>query len=238
MTEEHDTRPRESARGRIIGAAAEVFAEKGFEGARVDEIARRAGINKAMLYYHLGDKKTLYGAVLLQFLSGAWREIEEAVRASQASDERLRALVRAVSAMAASSPHFPKLMLRELATGGAHLPEPVLHGMARIASLTKGILEEGRRQGSFRKADPLMVHLTLVGAVMALNASAPIRQKLKARGIQVVPSMELSENVGDFLSALFLSGLACARPRGGPRKLAGDSRRPRNLRGPRREALP
>jgi len=100
MTKKQNTRPSESARGPIISAAAEVFAEKGFEGARVDEIARRAGINKAMLYYHLGDKKALYGAVLQQFLSGAWREAEEAVRASQSSDERLRALVRTVSAMA------------------------------------------------------------------------------------------------------------------------------------------
>lgn len=197
----------DAAQERIVRAAAEVFAEKGFGGARVDEIAKRAGINKAMLYYHLGDKKALYQAVLLHFLSGAWREIEEAVRISHTSEERLLALIGAISAMASSSPHCPKLMLRELATGGANLPLPVLRGMARIALLTKGVLEEGRRRGSFRKADPLMVHLALVGAVMTLNASAPVRKRLKVRGIQVVPHMEFSEDIGEFLGRLFVSGL-------------------------------
>ena len=42
---------------RILAAAKEVFAEVGFAGARVDEIARRADVNKASLYYHIGDKK-------------------------------------------------------------------------------------------------------------------------------------------------------------------------------------
>jgi len=234
MPKKRDPDEGPAARERIVEAAAEVFAEKGFGGARVDEIARRAGINKAMLYYHLGDKRVLYEAVLLHFLSGAWQEIEEAVRVSPSSEGRLQALVKAVSAMAASSPHCPKLMLRELATGGADLPEPVLRGMARIALLTKGVLEEGRRRGSFRKADPLMVHLALVGAVMALNASAPIRQKLKARGIQVVPGMDFSQDVGEFLVGLFLTGLVSGR--GDPlrkttRASGGPKRRPVSTRG-------
>ena len=43
---------------RILDAAANVFSEVGFAGARVDEIAKRAGINKAMIYYRIGDKTT------------------------------------------------------------------------------------------------------------------------------------------------------------------------------------
>jgi TetR/AcrR family transcriptional regulator len=205
----------EAARVQILGAAAAVFAEEGFAGARVDQIARRASINKAMLYYRLGDKRALYQAVLLHFLTPAWEEIERGVRRAGSGAEGLRALIRSVVAMAASSPHFPRLMLRELATGGANLPEPVLEGMARIARLTKMSLEGGRREGSFRKADPLMLHLTLVGAAMALCASAPIRQKLKSRGIEVVRDMRFSEDPGEFLGTLLVSGLSSrgeARP--------------------------
>ena len=53
-------------RDRILDAASAVFAELGFAGARVDDIAERAGVNKAMLYYHVGDKQALYSAVLLR----------------------------------------------------------------------------------------------------------------------------------------------------------------------------
>jgi TetR/AcrR family transcriptional regulator len=43
---------RDESIHRILDAAMEVFAEVGYEGARVDEIAKRAGVNKAMIYYH------------------------------------------------------------------------------------------------------------------------------------------------------------------------------------------
>ncbi|MBW1769410.1 MAG: helix-turn-helix transcriptional regulator [Deltaproteobacteria bacterium] len=48
---------RDESIQRIMDAATEIFAESGFAGARVDEIAKRAGVNKAMIYYRIGDKK-------------------------------------------------------------------------------------------------------------------------------------------------------------------------------------
>ncbi|HQN26099.1 MAG TPA: helix-turn-helix domain-containing protein [Syntrophales bacterium] len=43
---------------KILAAARDVFSERGFAGTTVDEIARRAGVNKATLYYQIGDKQT------------------------------------------------------------------------------------------------------------------------------------------------------------------------------------
>ena len=54
----------ERTRGRILSAALEEFAAKGFAGARVDAIARRAAINKRMLYHYFGDKEHLFRQVL------------------------------------------------------------------------------------------------------------------------------------------------------------------------------
>jgi TetR/AcrR family transcriptional regulator len=52
------------SRERILSAALKEFAAKGFAGARVDAIARRASINKRMLYHYFGDKEELFKAVL------------------------------------------------------------------------------------------------------------------------------------------------------------------------------
>src|SRR5580692_2798564 len=52
------------SRERILSAALKEFAAKGFAGARVDVIARRANINKRMLYHYFGDKEELFKAVL------------------------------------------------------------------------------------------------------------------------------------------------------------------------------
>lgn len=54
----------DSSRERILQAAEEEFAEKGFAGVRIDEIARAAGANKQLIYYYFGSKAKLYDAVL------------------------------------------------------------------------------------------------------------------------------------------------------------------------------
>jgi AcrR family transcriptional regulator len=54
----------ERSRSRILAAALKEFSAKGFAGARVDVIARRASINKRMLYHYFGDKEELFKAVL------------------------------------------------------------------------------------------------------------------------------------------------------------------------------
>jgi AcrR family transcriptional regulator len=70
------TRNPERTRGRILSAALKEFAAKGFAGARVDEIARRAAINKRMLYHYFGGKKELFRAVLRRKIGErqAWAE--------------------------------------------------------------------------------------------------------------------------------------------------------------------
>ncbi len=62
----------------ILEAAATIFAEHGFAGARVEAIAKAAGINKAMLYYRVGDKARLYELVVLRQFERAARAVESA----------------------------------------------------------------------------------------------------------------------------------------------------------------
>ena len=59
-----ETRNPERTQQRILQAAFKEFAAKGFAGARVDNIARRASINKRMLYHYFGDKEALFREVL------------------------------------------------------------------------------------------------------------------------------------------------------------------------------
>ena len=66
----------ERSRERILSAALKEFSAKGFAGARVDAIARRANINKRMLYHYFGDKEGLFKAVLSRKITQrqAWAE--------------------------------------------------------------------------------------------------------------------------------------------------------------------
>jgi AcrR family transcriptional regulator len=70
------SRPRRDKRERILEAATEQFAAKGLAGARVDEIAREAQVNKQLVYYYFGGKLELYNEVLGHMVEESRHKIE------------------------------------------------------------------------------------------------------------------------------------------------------------------
>jgi AcrR family transcriptional regulator len=68
-------RDSEATKERILAAALHEFAAKGIAGARVDAIAKRAGVNKAMLYYYFESKEGLFREVLGQPLTDQWESL-------------------------------------------------------------------------------------------------------------------------------------------------------------------
>ena len=157
------------ARQKIIDASSAVFAERGFSGARVDEIAQRAGVNKAMLYYHVGDKRALYGEVLKRNFGRIEKAIEENLPDEGSAADRLRAVITIVERAIAANPDHPRIVLREFASGAANLPEEILRRMLGLLAVVGEILAEGTGRGEFRRTEPVMTHLTLVGALLMLN---------------------------------------------------------------------
>jgi len=201
-------------RDRILDAASAVFAERGFEGARVDDIATRAGVNKAMLYYHVGDKTALYSAVLLRNFGRVRVALDEALVSGGTARQRLEAVITALTRMVQRYPDHPRMMLREIASGAASLEPEVLAAMLEVLGVVRALIAEGTAGGEFRTIDPVLTHLTLVGAVVFLNASAPIRDRAAALG----PGFDLPEpttDIASFINLMLLDGLAAERPSGG-----------------------
>jgi len=110
---------------RILEAAASVFSEVGFAGARVDEIADRAGVNKAMIYYHIGDKETLYAEVINNIIGNTAETISREIKDVQDPEEKLRIYIRTFARNVDNNPQVAPVMMREVASGGKHLPEVV-----------------------------------------------------------------------------------------------------------------
>jgi len=164
-------------RDRITAAATVEFAAQGFEGARVDAIARRARVNKALLYYYVGNKEALYTAVLLESLGAVGPKVRAACEGAPSPEEQIRAYVEAFEHLAEERPHMPRVILRELASGGQHLSPPVLKAFLEVFSIIRGSLEAGQRSGVFRPVDPLTAHVLLVGGTMLLRAVRPLRTR-------------------------------------------------------------
>jgi AcrR family transcriptional regulator len=203
--------PREP-RQRILDAAAEVFAERGFGGAGVDEIARRAGVNKAMLYYYVGDKAALFGEVV----SACVGRISEAVTAALAETEdpraRLRAIPRAFVRTVRERPFLPQLMLREIAAGGPNLPPEAVKQIAEIMGMTKAVVNEGVATGVFRRVDPFITHLMLIGSLMFMANALRMRQRFEdVLSIPADAAADL-EAMSDQMADIALEGIATKKP--------------------------
>jgi len=204
------SRPSIATRRRILDAASREFADQGFAGARVDEIARRAGTNKAMLYYHVGNKQDLYTAVLTRNFDRLDKALDGCLTAEGTTPDRLRAIIAGVARALKANPDHPRIVLREFASGGTHLQPEVLERLARIFGMVRTLLSEGVRNEEFRATDPVMTHLTLVGASLILNAVAP----LAVRVTEIDPEIKFPDNdadVGLFLADLLLNGIAAPR---------------------------
>lgn len=203
-------------RAAILRAAEAVFAEKGFAGAGVDEIARRAGVNKAMLYYHVGDKARLYAEVVLSFLAEVEDEVTARLAAATTPVERLAGFHRALVAVAFRRPEYPRIMLRELAAGAANLPPEVTGRMVRLLGLTREIVATGVQGGQFRDVDPVLAHILLVGSVVFFANALRLRDRLTAQGADL-PPLDGSEQAAAAITDILLNGIAVQPHQGDPR---------------------
>jgi AcrR family transcriptional regulator len=203
---------------RIVSAALHEFAARGFDGAKVDRIAREARVNKAMLYYHFNSKAALFIEILrTQF--GAVADAVGAVRSGGCLPvEQLRAFVDTMARQALTRPHFPHMWLREIADGGRHVDASVIQEFRRVLATLAAILADGQRTGVFRKADPLIVQMGIVAPLMFFAASAPLRE----RAGQLLPPQIAGPGLDDVINhvqAATLSVLSVDAPtRPAPRR--------------------
>ena len=159
----------------ILEAAKLVFAEVGFSGARVDEIAKRAKVNKAMIYYRIGDKEVLYGRVLHEVFSDTAERIAGNIKSNQEPEAKLKTYIHNIVQTIGKHPYLPQIMLREIASGGRYFPEVVLKDFAKILGILMNILTEGAEKGIFIETNPLMVHVMFIGPVMSLKVIEAIK---------------------------------------------------------------
>ncbi|MBR0776022.1 TetR family transcriptional regulator [Bradyrhizobium diazoefficiens] len=165
-----DTAPQRrdpvATRNKLLTAARLEFARHGFAGARVDEIAGRAGVNKQLVYHYFGDKDALYLAVL-EWVYADIREQERQLNLEGLPPEKaIRKLIEASFDYLATNPDFIVLLNDENRGGARHV-----RGSTRLEAMhsplvrsVSHILHEGVRNGVFRKGiDPIQLYISIAG---------------------------------------------------------------------------
>ncbi len=184
-----------TSRDRLLAAAAKEFAARGYEGASVDRIARAARLNKAMIYYHFNSKAGLYRALIRIVFETVLADATVVTESNAHPEDKIRRFVRSVGETAARQPHFPKLWLREFAAGAIHVDLETLQVASRVVATLGRILDEGRVQGVFRPADPLLVHLGIVAPVLLFLAGDNARERLARANVSGVRKLTLERMI-------------------------------------------
>src|ERR1700726_5288571 len=99
---------------RIVVAARKVFAKRGLAGARMDEIARVADVNKALPYYYFRNKEELHRFVLETMIAQISAQMESAAVRAMDPPERVKALVNLTFDFVMRNPAYPRLIQREM----------------------------------------------------------------------------------------------------------------------------
>ncbi|WP_244303168.1 TetR/AcrR family transcriptional regulator [Leucobacter coleopterorum] len=157
-------RDAERTKAELLAEATSVFAESGYSGTRVDEIARRSSSTKRMIYYYFGSKEQLYLAVLEQ----SYRGIREAEQALDVGDlepvEALRRLAELTYDHHLSQSNFIRLIAIENIHRGRFIRQ--IDSLRELSKPALGILDNilarGRESGVFRAdVDALDVHMLI-----------------------------------------------------------------------------
>jgi AcrR family transcriptional regulator len=98
----------------IFDSAREEFIEKGFDGARMQEIAKKAGINKAMLHYYYRTKEKLFDAIFEKVFKSFLPGVFEVMQSEASLFHKIEAFVNAYLTLIYNNPHIPSFIIHEL----------------------------------------------------------------------------------------------------------------------------
>jgi TetR/AcrR family transcriptional regulator len=165
-----------ATRKKLLAAARREFAGKGLAGARVDEIAERAGVNKQLVYHYFGDKDALYLAVL------EW--VYEEIRAQERKlnleglppEQAIQKLIESSFDHLALHPDFILLLNDENRGGARHVrgSRKIEAMHSPLVNLVSAILKQGVQAGTFRKGiNPVHLYISIAGLSYFFFSNTP-----------------------------------------------------------------
>ena len=164
MTRQRRTNDPDGVRRNILEVATAEFAQRGYDGARVDAIASRTRTSKRMIYYYFGSKERLYLAVLEAAYS-AIRQQEATLDLEHQPPERaLATLVGSTFDYYHAHPEFVRLVMSENIMDGVHMKRSKAIGKLNVTVIdaVRRILARGENTGAFKRGiDPIELHMTI-----------------------------------------------------------------------------
>jgi len=166
---------------KIIEAATEIFLEKGKDGARMQEIAERAGINKALLHYYFRNKKNLHSEVFKKEVQNFFDGLFSAMSSEKDFEAVLQNFINSYIDKLAQRPEIIRFIIWEIQQGSgffADLMEEIFkeHHFLKMPLAEK--IEEAISVGRIRSLDPVQLTFSIIGMCVFPFIASPILEKV------------------------------------------------------------
>jgi TetR/AcrR family transcriptional regulator len=159
----------EEMRRAILRAAEDVFAELGYDGARMDDVAVRVGLRRASLVYYFRDKQTLYDALLDDLFGDLAGRYRVALQGPGSATERMLACIDIWAEQVEERPGMLRISLWEIARATVAKPVPLAGRVRPLVELLSDAVRTGQRDGVFRDIDPAGFVLAVAGTTSFLG---------------------------------------------------------------------
>ena len=168
-------RRSDRTRASLLEAAEDLFAERGFDGTRLEDIAARVGIRRASIVYYFKDKRELYDTVLASVFGDLRDTLESVLARSDPLPERIEAAVSAWVDFVGDRPTLARLILREVADATPERRSAVLeHTRPFFELVRKQILDrEDFSEVQLAEADAVQIASAVAGATVFFVAAMP-----------------------------------------------------------------
>lgn len=139
----------EDKRTRILDAAIRVFAEHGYHGSRVGDIAEDAGVAHGLLYHYFASKDDVLKTIFVENWGQLLKRFREVEATDEPAEEKLAGIAKIVLRTWRNDPALVTVMVREVARS-QHIQDQVAE-VGEAFAIIQRVIEEGQASGAFRR---------------------------------------------------------------------------------------